>query len=202
MSTRQSRKVRCVCNTCKAEFFAYLSEINRGEGLYCSRPCYIATRTIPLEIRFKKYIGPTTPAGCILWIGKLNTHGYGMIGEGGSKGKGLSAHRYAWERANGPIANGLLVLHRCDNPPCINPDHLFLGDHADNMADKVAKGRQQKGEQCPIARLTAALVRELRKRYLAGGISYKALAAEYGFSTNAVCCAVRGVTWKHVELIN
>jgi len=64
--------------------------------------------------------------------------GYAMLGR---KGRKLYAHRVAWEEANGPIPEGMCVLHRCDNPPCVNPEHLFLGTHRDNTQDMLAKGR-------------------------------------------------------------
>jgi hypothetical protein len=79
-----------------------------------------------------------TPSGCIEWQGKRNAQGYGMTSH---KGRHMSAHRKAWFLTFGAIDGDLCVLHRCDNPPCINPKHLFLGTHADNAADRDAKGR-------------------------------------------------------------
>jgi len=79
--------------------------------------------------------------GCLEFTGFRNRGGYGLI----SVGERMSyAHRAAWMLANGEIPDGLHVLHRCDNPSCSNADHLFLGTHADNMADKVQKGRQSR----------------------------------------------------------
>ena len=75
---------------------------------------------------------------CWEWTDGCDGDGYGVVGAGG---KTVRAHRVAWEVAHGPIPDGVHVLHQCDNPPCINPAHLFLGTQADNMADKVAKGR-------------------------------------------------------------
>jgi hypothetical protein len=76
--------------------------------------------------------------GCWVWSGATNRKGYGVYI---FRGKYVGAHRVAWTLFRGPIPDGLFVLHRCDNPPCLNPDHLFLGTHNDNMIDMVLKGR-------------------------------------------------------------
>ena len=110
----------------------------------------------------------------------------------------LLANRAAYELFVQPIPTDLKVLHTCDNPPCINPAHLFIGTTADNAADKVTKGRQLRGESIPWARLTEPIVKELRNRYASGSVTFDELANEYGFSFNAVRCAVRRLTWKHV----
>lgn len=88
------------------------------------------------------------PNGCIEWIG-YNVRGYGQITVAH---KGIQTHRLAWTLSNGPIPEGLLVLHHCDNPPCINPDHLFLGTHQDNMNDMSAKGRGNKTNAFNLAK--------------------------------------------------
>lgn len=101
----------------------------------------------------EKYTIPEPNSGCFLWIGAVNAAGYGRIRVAG---KTLHAHRVAWELAHGPIPPGKHILHHCDNPPCVRTDgyHLFLGDHAANMADKCAKGRYNNGHQdfthCPV----------------------------------------------------
>jgi len=76
---------------------------------------------------------------CWLWTACRTTHGYGQFRP--ERSRGAQAHRVAWELTNGPIPAGMLVLHRCDNPPCVNPAHLFLGTQSDNMRDMYAKGR-------------------------------------------------------------
>ena len=87
-----------------------------------------------------------TSDDCWEWQGARNNKGYGilMLKEPGKKHVARTTHRFSWELHNGPIPNGLWVLHRCDNPPCANPAHLFLGDNADNIRDMWAKGRRDR----------------------------------------------------------
>ena len=84
--------------------------------------------------------------GCWNWTGALNTHGYGHMRVNSRQ---TPMHRLSWEKANGPIPDGLSVLHKCDNRRCVRPDHLFLGTQADNMQDKIAKGRHRGGPNQP-----------------------------------------------------
>lgn len=93
----------------------------------------------PIAERVRKYSSPANDRGCIEWLGSRDENGYGRVHCGGTP---RLAHRVAWELENGPIPSGLCVLHGCDNPPCINPSHMFLGTQADNMRDMVKKGRQ------------------------------------------------------------
>ena len=106
-----------------------------------------------------------TDSGCLEFIGCRTPHGYGHIGRG-RRGDGYAiAHRAAWELAHGPIPEGLFVCHHCDNPPCCNVDHLFLGTAADNNHDRARKGRTvvQSGERHKDAKLTTEQVAELRR---------------------------------------
>lgn len=84
-------------------------------------------------------VSPCPVAGCWWWAASFNRAGYGRF-------ESDLAHRTAWRLLRGPIPPGLFVCHRCDQPGCVNPDHLFLGTHNDNMADKVAKGRAASGD--------------------------------------------------------
>jgi hypothetical protein len=139
-----------------------------------------------------------TPTGCHEWQGNRFQSGYGRIKVGGREHR---AHRFIWTCAIGPIPEGKLLLHRCDNPPCVRLDHLFLGTNADNMADMVTKGRASKNQTRTYAsggthhnaKLTDAQVMELRGRYDAGGTSQAALAAEYGVSQALVSQIIRGI---------
>ena len=104
------------------------------------------------------YKEPNT--GCWIWERGIDHHGYGGINI--ARGKMVKAHRFSWELHNGPIPPGLNVLHKCDTRPCVNPDHLYLGSQADNLADAKRKGRTAKGVRNGSARLTEAQVREIR----------------------------------------
>lgn len=130
-------------------------------------------------------------SGCWMWTGAKNPTGYGVIKV---KGKQWSVHRYASTLADGEIPAGVHVLHTCDNPLCCNPAHLRKGSHADNMADKRAKGRTV----APSAKLTPQQVQEIRSRYAAGGVSYGKLAAEYGISKHNVAMIVKKRIWVKI----
>lgn len=138
------------------------------------------------------------PEACWPWIGKCQTGGYGRF-EGGSKLKRRSclAHRLAWTLKNGPIPKGLNILHSCDNPPCCNPAHLFVGTHRDNMADMTAKGRSTHGDRNGRARLTAAEVLEIRAAWAAGRNQCQ-IARSFGVTNSQVHLIVTGKSWGHL----
>lgn len=146
------------------------------------------------------------PGGCWLWKGATNGDGYGHIAVDAAGRKLMKAHRLAWELANGPIPDGKCVLHRCDTPNCVNPDHLFLGTQLENMRDCKAKGRLipasrprsiPAGENNPNARVTETQVREIRLKARAG-VCQKLLQAEYGLSRAGIQRIVSRRAWPHV----
>jgi len=113
------------------------------------------------------------------------------------------AHRVAYELIYGSIPQGLFVLHRCDNPPCVNPDHLFLGTMRDNVQDAVKKGRHILGERVGVAKLTSEQVREIRARarYVPRkhGSNLASLAQEYGVSPTEISRILRRKRWGHLQ---
>lgn len=119
------------------------------------------------------------------------------------KGRHMGAHRAAFILYRGDIPAGLQVCHTCDEPRCVNPDHLWLGTRADNMRDATAKGRSIEpphvpGERHGLARLTAAEVTEARQRRRAGW-NRRDLANAYGVAFSTMVKALRGDTWKHLD---
>lgn len=131
------------------------------------------------EERFWGNAEPITESGCLIWMGHTGHAGHGHVGIGGVVKR---AHRVAWEAVNGPIPEGLSVLHRCDTPCCINPVHLFLGTQVDNMDDMNKKGRGARGEKHGQAKLSDADVRAIREDSRQGVV----VAKEYGICPSHV----------------
>lgn len=147
-----------------------------------------------------KVVFPQGFEGCWMWASALTRKGYGrfQVGRGHDDRRQVQAHRFAWELFNGPIPRGLVLCHRCDTPPCVNPGHLFLGTQADNVVDMVTKGRHRHGsvagEAHPGAKLTAIDVAELRSRRRQGE-HLRSLASAYGVSVTQVGRIVREESW-------
>jgi hypothetical protein len=132
---------------------------------------------------------------CWPWIGPRGSRGYGISG---LPGKNALAHRAAWAFTYGPIPANLLVCHNCDNPPCCNPTHLFIGTSADNNRDMMNKGRQAVGEDYKRSKLTESNVLEIRSAYANGKANQYELAAHYGVSQGTIGFVIRRETWKHI----
>lgn len=171
---------------------------------------------------------PDDPDGCHIWIGSINTSGYGRLRFNGKASEG--AHRASWVINNGPIPDGMHVLHTCDVRRCVNPKHLWLGTNADNVRDKCEKGRHNCGkgdghglrlhpDRAPSGsrngsithperlvrgaanhktKLTEEGVKEIRRLHSVGGIGYYRLAKIYGVVPSTIREIVMRTTWMHV----
>lgn len=156
----------------------------------------------------------TNVGGCLEWSGHRQRQGYGQVQY---LGKRMLAHRLAWQFAHGPIPEGMFVCHRCDNPPCCNVQHLFLGTNDDNMKDMARKGRADRtkkacgaahglrknpdraarGQNAGSAVLSEDAVRSILSLRLHGW-SYKDIGIVYGVNCGTVGAICRGQTWRHI----
>lgn len=150
----------------------------------------------PLLDRFFDKVVFIPEHACWEWDG-AGRNGYGRI-QRGAKGSRLEmAHRVSWELHHGPIPEGLFVCHRCDNRSCVNPDHLFLGSGADNMADCKAKDRHSAGERHGRAKITEDQVLEILDLLL-DGLPQRKIAKMYGISQRQVLSIKQGEAWGWV----
>lgn len=161
----------------------------------CSQSCCRTFQARPVSERFWEKVQKTE--GCWFWIAAHSGDRYGRIRRGLRSGEYVKAHRMSWELHYGPIPEGMEVLHQCDTPLCVRPDHLFLGTQLDNMRDMIAKGRDCRGEQISTAKLTAADVIAIRNAYKAGA-RQGFLAEQYGVSINTVGHVTRRESWRHI----
>lgn len=150
-----------------------------------------------LAVRFWSRVAIAGRDDCWEWKGYTTPYGYGQIGDGQ---RVLSTHRTSWELSVGPIPDGAVVCHKCDNPPCVNPDHLFIGTHQDNCDDKMRKGRHvtRRGTDHPFAKLTDGQINEIRARYRNGARypstdSAQWLAREFSITPQFVNQLARGI---------
>ena len=174
---------------------------------YCSRH-YTAYRKYgdPLVVKQKQHHGLTLRErlerytkksdGCWLWIGFTDPNGYGRLN---IDGRPILAHRLAYQVSLGDIPSGMVVCHKCDNPPCVNPDHLFLGTQASNVKDMHSKGRAHKrgmkGSEHPAAKVNEEIVRAIR----ACSLSTVKAAALFGLSRPTIDDIRKRRSWTHIE---
>ncbi len=132
---------------------------------------------------------------CLVWTRATDPAGYGILRR---KGKLFRAHRVAWAEQNGPIPDGLILRHTCDNPPCVNVEHLLLGTRVDNGHDARERNRMPRGENHHSARLTEAQVVEARRLRSTQDISCAKIGAILGAHPATIRQAITGSTWKHL----
>lgn len=219
---RRPGEVERVCRTCGVTFFVAASQLKHRKAAFCRKSCVV----LPNERRsyterFWERVDKDGPipehrpdlGHCWVWTARRIAWGYGGFWV---NRRNMAAHRFSWELHNGPIPEGLWVLHACDNPPCIRPDHLFLGTVIDNNLDKLRKGRQAKGEthgaytkperrvrqtgsQHGRAKLDEIKVTEILRRYSTGDVTQKELAVAYGVTPTAIRKVVKRIGWLHVQ---
>jgi hypothetical protein len=140
---------------------------------------------------------------CWLWLGSVNAGGYGQIRrepEGNAvRGAKTTVHRVAWELTRGSIPDGMHVCHVCDNPRCVNPSHLWLGTHAENLRDMKVKGRAARGDRSGTARLDSRQVQLIKRLLFLGQCSPAELATLLRMSPAAIDAIRDQKTWSHVD---
>lgn len=158
------------------------------------RPKRLLALTDPADLAwFWARVSPPDERGCRVWTGATNEDGYGVYRAR------VGAHRLAFAIADGEVPEGVYVLHTCDNPPCCERSHLYLGDQFQNMRDRRDRGRAPdlRGERHGRSILTDEQAIEMRHRYAAGERA-AALAAEYGMSASGARKIIQGIVWDHL----
>lgn len=143
--------------------------------------------------RYENRIDRSDPDGCHPWTDFRNKGGYGRFSV---SGRMTLAHRYGWEQLHGPIPPGMKVCHSCDNPPCQNPQHWFLGTQIENIRDREQKGRggNHRGEQNGRSKLSSTEVAELR-RLVASGMSQAEAGRRFGIKRSQANKIIHGASW-------
>ena len=146
--------------------------------------------------RFWEKVGVRGEDECWEWKGDRHPFGYGRFNNG--EGRIVNSHRYVMQITLGEIPDGMRVLHKCDNAPCVNPNHLYLGTAKQNTKDMKDRKRSTFGERNRHAKLTEAQVLSIRK-LRRGGVPYKELMRDFGVSVNTIRRVVYLETWAYLE---
>lgn len=192
----KSQRISQTCEFCGKEFRTASGKRQR----FCSNGCRIdgcrGYRKHTPESFWATLEKPDGEHGCWIWVERPDKGGYGTISFYDATWK---THRLAYHLTHGAIPPSLFVCHKCANPPCCNPDHLYAGTPQQNSRDMVMHGNSLKGEKNHKAKVTADQVREIRSRYSAGDGTTLTLAEEYGVTQAVISKMIRRETWKHVK---
>lgn len=163
-------------------------------NLDCHTPIILSEKE---RKRFWDKVKVAAENDCWEWIGGRHERGYGMMT---IRHKGVRSHRFSYLIHNGPLPANSCVCHRCDNPPCVNPEHLFLGTHKENMEDRDGKGRNvnKRGDDNGASVLTSDQVREIKRLRDTGEMTQRAVAKRYGVGQGTVSRIVLGQCWAHL----
>lgn len=208
------------CEVCGKEFFARRDFVAKGNGRFCGNACSAIGRKRSPEERFWEKVDKREENACWLWMAGKNKRGYGVFN--GSDNI-YGAHCYSWILHNGPIPEGKFVLHKCDNPSCVNPAHLWVGSHTENMRDMFKKNRQAaitkpesfargerngaytkpekvlRGEANGMSTFKESEVLEIRRLYDSGSMTVNGIAEKLKKSRGGVYCIATRRSWKHVR---
>lgn len=156
----------------------------------------LRTNRVPLEKereRFLSRVDMKSDSDCWLWTGRTNPDGYGQFD---CQNTAIASHRYMWSILNGEIPSDMVICHKCDNPPCCNPQHLFMGTVQDNVRDRDTKGRQANHSGTKNGRAVLSEAEVLRVRALRdSGVTYKGIAREMGVSEGCINHILNGRHW-------
>ena len=181
---------KCKCD-CGNETILNSGVISREGVISCSIRCPVRVESNQIKNFLKKRV--VAKNDCWIWAGSRDKDGYGNYLFG------RKAHRFSYETFKGEIPLGKFVLHKCDTPSCVNPEHLFLGDAKENAEDCVKKKRNSRGEKNGSAKLRDEDIREIRKAYATGEKSLANIGAKFGISRTVAHKIVKFKLWKHVE---
>lgn len=191
-------KIIKFCLNCKKEFNATPYAIKKGEGKYCSHHCQMIYRNKinHVDQRERFLLGISTEMNendCWIWAKAKDKDGYGQFDN-------MRSHRFSYVLFKGEIPVNMIVCHSCDNPSCVNPDHLWIGTHKDNALDRDLKNRANiaRGSRQRMSKLTEEKVK-LIKRRIAEGIRSCDLSKEFNISNQVISQIRHHKAWRHVE---
>ncbi len=184
------------CTQCSKQFLTSKSIINWTGAKFCSLSCSISNRNSKLVVcpqkLFWSNVDKLKEDECWIYKKCISTHGYARMQ---IKGKFIFAHRFSYELHHGKIPEGMFVCHKCDNPPCVNPGHFFLGGNMENSLDKVSKNRQSKGESHGMHVLNESDVIQIKKMLKQGMTGYQ-IAKIFDVHHQTIYSIKSGCNWN------